>query len=118
MPNIAEKPPITRYFNYGVTFRWTQGESHVVVKLGYVLEGKTVVLIHKRRLPITDLPRQVVGKDQEHWHATFPVNPSQWHDGNALKELADKWAHNNPRLVDLTDLTERPVEGKKKPPLH
>lgn len=117
MPHAQSGTPITRYFNYGLTFRWRQGDTFVVVKRGYVIEGKAVIIAPGWNPIAKDLPHQSPTNDNEHWLATFPANPSQWYDGRFLKELADKWAVNHPDIADLNELAERPTK-KRKPPLH
>jgi hypothetical protein len=100
--------PITRHFDYGCTFRWVQGESHIVVKSGYVIEGKSVVVARARRTyEIQDRPGENPHDDERTWLATIPVNASRWPDGRYLVSAVNAWVQQHRNLVNLNSRTGR-----------
>lgn len=101
--------PISRYYNFGLTFRWVQGDPFVAVKRGYVVEGKAVLIIHEPKNPrVFDRPNESVGYDRDTWIASFPVRPSDWDNPEALSMAANEWARNHKDLADWRDQPQRP----------
>ncbi|QIZ35103.1 hypothetical protein [Saccharopolyspora sp. ASAGF58] len=100
------KQPITRYYNFGVTFRWIKGESHIAVKRGYVCEGRAFVVIQQSPYEVMDRPDEDPQNDKETWVTTIPVNPAQWGKDRYFVNTAREWAFNNPSLVDLRKRTD------------
>lgn len=101
--------PISRYYNFGLTFRWVQDDPFVVVKRGYVVEGKSLVyLSYTGRVPTVDLPGDQVGNDHHTWVASFPINSGDWAKDGTLPAAAIAWARENERLANWNDQTQKP----------
>ncbi|MER7077951.1 hypothetical protein SAMN02982929_07170 [Saccharopolyspora kobensis] len=100
------KQPITRYYNFGVTFRWIRGDAHIAVKRGYVCEGQAFVVLWQPPYEIRDRPGDDPRNDKRTWIATIPVNPIRWDDDRYFVNTACAWALKNPRFVDLKNRTD------------
>lgn len=101
--------PTSRYYNFGLTFRWVRGDAFVAVKRGYVIEGRAVLVLHESKNPrVVDRPNDVVGCDQHTWIASFPINPSNWEKPDALAIAATQWAQQHKNLADWRDQPQRP----------
>ncbi|GAA2340670.1 hypothetical protein GCM10009854_16390 [Saccharopolyspora halophila] len=100
--------PIRRHCDFGCTFRWIRGESHIVVKRGYVCEGKSVVVAKTARtFAVADRPGEDPHDDRRTWVATIPVNPAHWSDGRRFVGAVNAWVEQNRNLVDLEDRAGR-----------
>jgi hypothetical protein len=98
--------PVCRYYDFGLTFRWVRGDPFIVVKRGYVIEGRRSIVVEESRHPkIIDRPNEEVGADQDTWIATIPANPQEWDVGGALARVVAAWAQ---RRRDLADWNDRP----------
>lgn len=93
--------PISRYFNYGLTFRWAQGDREIAVKRGYVIEGSRFIEVTRpKHFSITDRPNEDPGQDRDTLIATIPANPSDWDKPGALERIAETWSASNPKSID------------------
>ena len=96
--------PIDRYWNYGLSFRLKRGDPHVVVKKGYVIEGKSVTHWPKGIIPgitIKDQPDVDINNDKHTWLTTIPFPSGMRDQPWALEKVADKWAKENHGIADL-----------------
>lgn len=93
--------PVSRYFNFGVTFRWVKGQSEIAVKRGYVWEGRPVVVMRPPRQKVTDRPYETPYDDRNTWIAAIPVNAAHWEDNAYFIHTAHTWARNNPKLIGI-----------------
>ncbi|SFS81082.1 hypothetical protein [Saccharopolyspora flava] len=100
------KKPISRYFNFGVTFRWIHGEPRIVVKRGYVCEGHAFFVIARPPFEITDVPGLDPHHDHHTWLATIPANPSEWGNDRYFLKTAHAWASHNVALIDVRNRTD------------
>lgn len=104
--------PVSRYFNYGLTFRWTQGDREIAVKRGYVIEGSPFIEVTRpKHFSIVDRPGEDPAHDRDTWVTAIPANPADWDKPGALARAADNWATANPRSADLKDRTDRRADG-------
>lgn len=100
--------PISRHYDYGCTFRWIQGESHIAVKRGYVCEGKSFVVVKvPRTYEVQDRPGENPHDDKRTWIATIPVNPGCWPDDRYFVNTVNAWVKRNPKLVSINDRAGR-----------
>ena len=99
--------PITRHYNFGVTFRWIKGDSHIAVKRGYICEGRAaVVRFEPKHFKIIDRPGEDPHNDRESWIAAIPANPDRWDDDHYFRRIAHEWAAAHPELVNLRERTD------------
>lgn len=104
--------PVSRYFNFGLTFRWAQGDREIAVKRGYVVEGSPFIEVTRpRHFSILDRPNEDPANDRDTWFAAIPANPSDWDKPGSLAKTAESWAAANPRSADLNDRTDRRDAG-------
>ncbi|MDI2027924.1 hypothetical protein QFW96_04860 [Saccharopolyspora sp. TS4A08] len=98
--------PISRYYNFGVTFRWVQGESRIAVKRGYVCEGHSFFVLKRPPFEITDLPGVDPQHDRHTWLAAIPAHPVEWGNDRYFLRTAHAWASNNVTLIDPNNRTD------------
>lgn len=101
--------PITRYYNFGLTFRWARGDTFVVVKSGYVIEGKHIIAVRNQAaLQVTNHPKETAGEDRHTWVATFPIASGDWDKPDALAIAATEWARDHEEIANWPNLAQLP----------
>lgn len=102
--------PISRHYDFGLTFRWVKGDSFVAVKRGYVIEGAAVIVVSEPKNPrVLDRPKETVGFDQATWVASFSIRPDDWDKPGSLAHAATEWACENRGVADWRDRPGQPV---------
>src|SRR5690606_3037359 len=106
-PNGRYYSPISRYYNFGFTFRWIRGDNFIAVKPGYVCEGQAFIArAQPKNYTIQDRPGDNPYSDEETWIACIPVNSDKWDDDEFFVKKTHEWAFKTPDKVDLKDRTD------------